>query len=790
MPSFKMDRTKNRLSATSMSSTVHITGSKRSQSGRVLKQHRSLNATKIRLEKEAEARREAERLQAMTTIQLQSLDRLRDIPDAFSSDGNDDDYEQDILHGCATADISHAGEVLPSDDADYADAAVMAGCKQTTGDFGGATRIPAHGRIARSNKWDAFGAQLERMTDAYLDFSLAIADEGLASALPTPGKQQRAGNTKGYGAASHQDLKMIAGDFYIASACMRQGWMPCSAYFPNVVITIRALEVFCITCLRCPRLGIQAFVWALCDIHGIAVVQAALGRDTPDWHLKNACPVCLYKLEGEPHLKYPLMATFDGNNSLSRFWAREREESLADGTTAPDVNKFEKEGVSDVMKSFAGGFRKMMRGIRVARTTGKNMKEGVTARAYGMYDETGFFPPHFVATASSKYPLAITAHLLNTLGEIAIGYNIGCKFGKIVKVHPALKELAADKNFCALVGAFHGHGHGRLCGLDNLMTYVEGIGLEAPEICESFFSKSNTLASTTRYASRFHREQAIMTYLKHTDTFETYHGLSSTKRVLEIRATKTTLHATMRELGVESRDVFDMWRAREKTHLRMLSKEPKEETLEMEYLQKLINLRDAQDPASQLFWGVVTPFVPSTIAAGYAEAASTTRRIETQRRHALEVEVRAQAAVHDLELRLAIAMRWAPGDEKWIEGLIIARMFELAKCNMSGTGYKLRKHIAKSLQVRSKAIKTAIGRYNEAAEAMTPPKPTLNWEEVVEYAFLADFDLLREGREDIRGELWAQPAGRAAMDQHFKLLRADEEIQQLNVEIRRFVETA
>jgi hypothetical protein len=67
MPSFKNDRTKNRVSATSMSSTVRITGSKRSQSGRVLKQHKSLNATKIRLEKEAEARREAERLQGQST---------------------------------------------------------------------------------------------------------------------------------------------------------------------------------------------------------------------------------------------------------------------------------------------------------------------------------------------------------------------------------------------------------------------------------------------------------------------------------------------------------------------------------------------------------------------------------------------------------------------------------------------------------------------------------------------------------------------------------------------------
>lgn len=89
--------------------------------------------------------------------------------------------------------------------------------------------------------------------------------------------------------------------------------------------------------------------------------------------------------------------------------------------------------------------------------------------------------------------------------------------------------------------------------------------------------------------------------------------------------------------------------------------------------------------------------------------------------------------------------------------------------------------------MRSKAIKTALDTFNKAAAALTPPRCELTWEEIVDYAFLADFDLLREGREDIRGEPWAQPAGRAAMDQHFKLLRADEEIARLNLEIPRLV---
>jgi hypothetical protein len=58
---------------------------------------------------------------------------------------------------------------------------------------------------------------------------------------------------------------------------------------------------------------------------------------------------------------------------------------------------------------------------------------------------------------------------------------------------------------------------------------------------------------------------------------------------------------------------------------------------------------------------------------------------------------------------------------------------------------------------------------------------------VVDYAFLSDFDLLRDGREDIREEAWAKPSGRIAMDLYFKIERAGEEIKRLNVEIPRFM---
>jgi hypothetical protein len=85
------------------------------------------------------------------------------------------------------------------------------------------------------------------------------------------------------------------------------------------------------------------------------------------------------------------------------------------------------------------------------------------------------------------------------------------------------------------------------------------------------------------------------------------------------------------------------------------------------------------------------------------------------------------------------------------------------------------------------AIRTALVKYNDAAANLSPPRQQLSWEEVVEYAFLADFDLLRDTRQDIRTRPWSTPAARQAMDGYFKLLRAEEEITRLNVEIPRFI---
>jgi len=104
-------------------------------------------------------------------------------------------------------------------------------------------------------------------------------------------------------------------------------------------------------------------------------------------------------------------------------------------------------------------------------------------------------------------------------------------------------------------------------------------------------------------------------------------------------------------------------------------------------------------------------------------------------------------------------------------------------------GAKLREHIGKALQRRSATIRAALERYNNARLQLPldgrPPK--LQWSDVAKYAFLAEFDLLRNTREDVRSKPWTKPVIREAMTRYFKIERAREEVERLNIEIPRVI---
>lgn len=47
-------------------------------------------------------------------------------------------------------------------------------------------------------------------------------------------------------------------------------------------------------------------------------MEEALGRDGPDWHMKNDCPSCGFNVPGEPALVPARLHAMDGNNSAKR----------------------------------------------------------------------------------------------------------------------------------------------------------------------------------------------------------------------------------------------------------------------------------------------------------------------------------------------------------------------------------------------------------------------------------------------------------------------------------------
>jgi hypothetical protein len=102
-------------------------------------------------------------------------------------------------------------------------------------------------------------------------------------------------------------------------------------------------------------------------------------------------------------------------------------------------------------------------------------------------------------------------------------------------------------------------------------------------------------------------------------------------------------------------------------------------------------------------------------------------------------------------------------------------------------GYKLRDKIGKALKTRAGAIRRALEAYNSAAAQLNPPRESLTWAKLMDATTLADFDLLRDSRQDIRQQPWTQPSRREAMNLYFGIKRAKEEILRLNIEIRRLL---
>ncbi|KAJ6503627.1 hypothetical protein C8R45DRAFT_1051105 [Mycena sanguinolenta] len=629
---------------------------------------------------------------------------------------------------------------------------------------------------------------------------------------------------------------------------------PLAPWRASIAIATRVLELYRTTHARCPQLAIQPFVKSLCDLHGVPyrsylreqfsiaydvylelcretdkLVNSALGRDTPNWRMKHTCPACMYKLEEEDELIFSILTTMDSNNSLKRVLRRSKTDGSEDEPTlGPSIEREDsRDGDEDYFLTWEHVDRWAKDRVANILPTDaknpcsdhwKNMINDVTSRMWGIFDETGIFLAlcrhGFVLVVAdmvrsgelAKYPLALVNSLLDAFGlKIGDGYDIGCYFEATIDKSD-LGDKARANHFRSLVGSFHGHAHNRLCQLSFLATYVQGIGLKDLEGCERFFSKSNALAKSVRYASKFHRRQEITTFMKQTDDLETFTNLSkfifgNYRQALKIIKTEPQLKRWMLQEGIEDYDMFHVWLEEEKAYLTGMEEglpKKREETVEMEYVKKLKQLGVSQERLS-----LILKAERDALSDGAAFNPAPVSQVA--RRHAIEHRNRDLELVQDLEAKLGIKERWTSRSPSWIlmekaikdhryldaldeiERIIVERLLEMTKIHQSGTGYKMRSHIAKALQARSKAIRKAINRYNSVAEDMDPPMPTVSWDEVVNYGFLAEFDLLRDTEDAVRSRPWTRRSYRLAMDKYFKILRAREEIQRLNIEIKRVV---
>ncbi|KAJ3749419.1 hypothetical protein DFH05DRAFT_1593958 [Lentinula detonsa] len=654
---------------------------------------------------------------------------------------------------------------------------------------------------------------------------------------------------------------------------IRSGYLPFNPLLNKSLVSLESVELYHTLFMRCPRLGIQPFIRALCDLQGIRfknnlsvqfssaydlyislvegvrrLVLDALGRSTPNYRMLNTCPACQYEVVDEPGQPIRMMAAFDGNNSLKRV---QRREPTEDGKTLGAVREkldirvgggdyfLQPEQVDLWDEPSWGRWLDWVPSGKGAKNScadrWANMNESKTARSFGCFEANGIFAGfcrHSFVLAfadmirtgeQSKYILALLHHFMSAcqedrsrrglpdepIGSLGVGYDIAC--GMVDKIaRSPLSHLAKEEKLQMLIGLLHGYAHNRLCQLSFLMLYIYGAGIEDLEVCERYFSQSNALAPVTRYMGRFRRHQAIASYAYHRDNFETYHNLSkfiysNYKQALAILNRAKDTAKTLKSVGIlDAQKVFSFLEE-EKEYLESRQSTPVKETLLCSYYLALVKLSYCQErlQRSRQTFREGMGSLHDNRSSKDESLFLTEREMEKEQ----EMEAKLLGDIQSFEdwLGLRRDQRWQQGSTEWkeaeelvymakyqksldrLEGLIVARIFELSRMNISGTGYKMRQHIGHAMQKRSAAIQSALESYNEAAAQLTPPRKLLNWDDVLNYTYLSEFDFLRDSRSDVRDHIWARPAVREAMSELFKLMRAGEELDRLHIEIKRLV---
>ncbi|KAL0571876.1 hypothetical protein V5O48_010096 [Marasmius crinis-equi] len=564
----------------------------------------------------------------------------------------------------------------------------------------------------------------------------------------------------------------------------------------------------------------------------------ALGRDTDEYLVQNICPPCTYELKNEISKLFPrILLSIDGGNSLKMVDSEhKRGEARIDTRNLSDPRWLEPEEV-DIFKNEVQNAQRARRGqttdiayLNVNET--EELKSCIDTcverwkaaapegqkRMFSFFAITGIFIAvcrhgHLYVVCDMrksgelmKYPLAIVNKLLERYGEdLGLGYDIMCAFYKTMQQSQKLGSMVAVLHLHGVVPAFHGHAHNRKCQLSWHPMYIPGVGMTDFEECERFFSLSNRLAITTRLATPFHRRQAILEHFNfHSEDKDAGFGHFVYNQYREALRRLAGLVPLFRKHCKELQitpEYCEQLLNEEREHFMQDVTEDPELTMRLDYAELLTkhwaDLILSDDAAAK--------YNTMNRAGGIGYSRAEQNTIRARRTAAFARWKASGEQVSFFEIDNAIGTRWSQNGPEYraalsamtgrkyrralekLERLVVQRLLEITKLNMSGTGYKQRTKISQALTSRAEAIRKAITEYNNAADLLTPPREHIDWAQIIQMVSLADFDLLKLPDLNIGGLTWAQERYREVMHEHFQILRAREEIIRLNVEIKRKV---
>ncbi|KAG1891130.1 hypothetical protein F4604DRAFT_1876299 [Suillus subluteus] len=568
------------------------------------------------------------------------------------------------------------------------------------------------------------------------------------------------------------------------------------------------------------------------------LVDQVLGRDMPHWHMLHACPPCNYKVRSlyllqqpnDPPLYPARLDAFDGNSSLKRVdgsgHANERsfrssyliptaevelfkdDVRLRPGTRTTAGNEVHQSNVETSNDSTC------TKNWKVANTTTENSTD--------IFDQTGVFVSacrHGIVQTLvelrrsgelAKYALATANKLIDVYGANGLtGYDIACSFSKTIAAS-SINDKVKHAYHYFVVNAFHGHAHNRRCQLQYHTFYQKGLGIEDLETCERVFAGLNAVAPLIRHASYFHWLQFIDLQFDQWDQ-DRYEELSQFlynnyhQALHVINELTPAIEELKQQLDLSDAD-FEQWNIEELRYLEALAAEPEYDPEKLAYVEVLQSLAKAEAEYGSITSIQFLSYAPAdfTQNSGLRKGPqAVTKAREAERRAAHNKLALEMNAALDLERRLDLMKRWTPHDPQYqealeylnnrrficvvqhLEGLVVQRLFELAKANLAGTGYKMRQQISNAITRRSTTIRNALEHYNRLAPLQSPPRDILKFSDVASYAWLGEFELLKSSRQEILTKPWVSKANREVASKYFKIVCAHEEIEHLNVEISR-----